>query len=240
MTAALVALAFLTRVPVPARVQAEPELAPAVKWFPVVGAVVGGLAGTAYLLLSALLPASVAAVMAVALAVAITGAFHEDGLADTFDGLSSGRSVSRQLQIMKDSRLGTFGAVAVVLVLLARVGLVAHLDPTWATVAALAWAHAMAAAVAVAVMTVARPAAQGLAMAYLADLRRCPALVSVVTTAAAGWWVVASLWVAPVVVAMGPLLVLWWARRRIGGVTGDVLGAIQQVALVGALVAVSS
>jgi adenosylcobinamide-GDP ribazoletransferase len=234
------AVAFLTRIPVPATTQASPDLPGAVKWFPVVGGGIGALAGVVYAAVGRLSPGLVAAVTAVGVAVAVTGALHEDGLADTFDGLSAGRTVERQLEIMQDSRLGTFGATALVLTLGARVGLVAQLDPSPAAIGALAWAHAGSRAAAVGIMTVARPAAPGLGMAYLTELRRGPLVAVALFTALAGWWVVgpALAW-ACVLIAAGAVAVWWWARRRIGGVTGDVLGAAQQVALLGALVAVT-
>lgn len=239
MNGFLGAVGFLTRIPVSV---GTADVAPSVKWFPIVGLAIGVPSGLAYWAVSGPLGAQMAAVVAVALAVAITGAFHEDGLADTFDGLSSIRTPDRQIEIMKDSRIGTFGASALVLVLLARVVLVARLPGTAATVGTLAWAHGVSRAVVIGVMCVATPAAvAGSGAAYLSELRRGPALVLAVAVAAAGWLIVGERALSAVALAsVGSLLVWLWARRRIGGVTGDVLGACQQVGLVGALAALAA
>lgn len=232
------AVAFLTRLPVgegsaPGR---------GVPWFPVVGAGVGAVSGLAYWSTASVTAPLVAAALAVAVAVAATGAFHEDGLADTFDGLSSIRSVERQLEIMRDSRLGTFGVSGLVLVLVARLAAVASLSASAAVVVTLAWAHALAAAVVLVVMVVSRPAAEeGTGAEYLAGLRPVIPLVVAVCTALAGWMVVGTeAWSVVMGAAVGPALVVLWAYRRIGGVTGDVLGACQQLALVGGLAIVAT
>lgn len=239
MKGLLGAVGFLTRIPVPV---ASADVASSVKWFPVVGLAIGVPSGLAYWAMSGPLGSQMAAVVAVALTVAITGAFHEDGLADTFDGLSSIRSPERQLEIMKDSRLGTFGVSALVLVLLARVILVARLPGTVATVGTLAWAHGVSRAVVIGVMCVATPAAvEGSGAAYLSDLRRTPALSLAVGVAAVGWLIAGErALLAVALAAVGSFLVWLWAQRRIGGVTGDVLGACQQVGLVGTLAALAA
>lgn len=231
------AVSLLTRIPV----RGSHDPAQSVKWFPVVGLFVGVIAGTAYWGVGAGRAPAFAAVVAVAVAVGVTGAFHEDGLADTFDGLSVTRSVERQLAIMGDSRLGVFGACALVLVLAARVLLVAGLTPDWTAVPTLAWVHGVSRAAVIGVMTGARPAGGGMGSAHLAGFRTFPAVIMAGAVAAVGWWLVgARLPWALAATAVGPLLVWGWAHRRIGGVTGDVLGACQQVALVGALVAVTA
>ncbi|MEX2279811.1 MAG: adenosylcobinamide-GDP ribazoletransferase [Acidimicrobiia bacterium] len=231
------AVGFLTRIPVTV---GRADLS--VKWFPIVGLAIGVPSGLAYWAVSGPLGSQMAAVVAVALAVAITGAFHEDGLADTFDGLSSIRSRERQLEIMKDSRLGTFGVSALVLVLLARVVLVARLPGVGETVGTLAWAHGVSRSVVIGVMCIATPAAvDGSGVAYLSELRRGPALVLAVAVAAAGWLIVGErALLAVALAAVGSFVVWLWAHRRIGGVTGDVLGACQQVGLVGTLAALAA
>lgn len=236
MNGLVAAVGFLTRIPVRPVSGAIPS---SVKWFPVVGLGVGSAAGIVDWSLSSVAGDTLGAVAAVATAIVLTGALHEDGLADTFDGLSSMRTRERQLEIMKDSRLGTFGAAALVLVLVARVSLVTGLPSGAAGVVALAWAHGVSRAAAVGVMVLARTAGEGgLGVAHVAGLRRMPAAVMAALVATGGWWIVGDgiLW-ALLAVAVGPALVWLWAQRRIDGVTGDVLGACQQVALVGALVA---
>jgi len=232
------AVGFLTRIPVSA---AAGEFAPSVKWFPVVGLGIGSVAGVVDWFVSSVAGATVGALAAVATAVAVTGALHEDGLADTFDGLSSIRTRERQLEIMKDSRLGTFGAAALVLVLVSRVTLVTGLGSGAVGVVALAWAHGVSRAAAVAVMVLARTGGEGLGVAFATRLHRMPAASVAVLVAAGGWWVVGGdLGWALLAVAFGPGFIWLWAHRRIGAVTGDVLGACQQLALVGALGAIGA
>jgi adenosylcobinamide-GDP ribazoletransferase len=232
------AAAFLTRIPVPG---ASGELATAVKWFPLVGLGVGALSGLGYWIAGQFVVSLVGASVAVGLAVVVTGAFHEDGLADTFDGLSSIRTVERQLEIMRDSRLGTFGVAALVLTLVARVAAVASLSVEIGTVGVLAWAYAAAEAAVLIVMAFAQPAAEGAGASFLAGVRQVPLLTMAIATFALGWWAVGDRVGVAVAAAVVAALVVWgWARRRIGGITGDVLGACQQMALVSVLAVVAA
>ncbi len=110
---------FLTRLPVPVALDhCDGRLARAAPWFPVVGLLVGGIAGGALLLAAAVLPMPLAAGFAIAAGVLVTGALHEDGLADCCDGLGGGRNREHALEIMRDSRIGTFAGIG--LGLLAR------------------------------------------------------------------------------------------------------------------------
>ena len=93
-----------------------------------VGTIVGCLVGVVYLLASQALPATVAAVVAIAFGIAITGAFHLDGLADSADAFAGGTTVERRFEILKDSRLGTYGTSALVLVLFLEVAALATLS----------------------------------------------------------------------------------------------------------------
>ena len=143
----LVALQFLTRLPVRlARFEAA-WLNDCVRHFPLVGALVGA-AGAAVLIGAAQLwPGWVAAVLALTATVALTGGFHEDGLADTFDALGGVVPRDKALTIMKDSRIGSYGALALGLTLLLRAALLAVLAvrPTLGAVAALLASHAFGA-----------------------------------------------------------------------------------------------
>ncbi|MGZ0216445.1 MAG: adenosylcobinamide-GDP ribazoletransferase [Acidimicrobiales bacterium] len=115
------AVIFLTRIPITFGKKEMPELSRSVPWFPVVGALVGLLVGTSYWLLSQIIPGSVAATASIALGVIVTGAFHLDGLADVADAFPGAATVERRLEILKDSRLGTYGTSALVLVLLLEI-----------------------------------------------------------------------------------------------------------------------
>ena len=230
MKGLLGAVSFLTRVPVPgAGVREAGELAGSVPWFPVVGAAVGLAEAGVYAGARVLLPPLVAAAVAVVAGIGLTGAFHEDGLGDTADAFAGGTDRDSTVRILKDPRLGTFGVLAVAASLLLRVAAVAALPPA-AAVAALPAAGALSRAVAVATMT-ALPAATdtGLGASYVRALSRPRALVG----AAAGLLVavalvgVAALWAAAAA-GLAAALLGRLATRRLGGVTGDVLGAVQQ------------
>jgi adenosylcobinamide-GDP ribazoletransferase len=127
-------------------------LSRATRYFPLVGIIVGGLAAAMFGGARLLLPDSIAIVLSMGMSIWVTGAFHEDGLADTCDGLGGGWSKQDVLRIMKDSRLGTYGAVGILLALLLKFNLLlslpAHLVP-----AALISGHALSRLVPVLVMS---------------------------------------------------------------------------------------
>jgi adenosylcobinamide-GDP ribazoletransferase len=200
--------------------------------FPIVGAMLGALGGGVYWLGREIgLPALVAATLAVAFLAFATGALHEDGLADTADGFGGGRTREQKLAIMRDSRTGTYGALALVLVTVARVGALAAL-PGAAGFAALIAAAALSrgfAALPMCLLPPARPdglaRSAGPAPGFAASVALVLA-VGLATGAAAGY---ALPWRAlGFAVAAGFLAVLFvslLALRHIGGSTGDVLGA---------------
>ena len=234
------ALSFLTRIPVPVRVGGPRELAASVGWFPVAGALVGVLVGAVFALSVGALGPIPAAVLAVSFGLLATGAFHEDGLADTFDALGGGWSREQSLEIMRDSRLGTFGVAALVGSILIRVGLIAGFDGRTALLAIPA-AHAVSRAVSVGVMGVSASASpEGLGASYLRHVRRDRVLAAVLVGLALAVVLVgpAVAAVAAATAAIAALVVREWARRQIGGVTGDVLGAVQQFAEIAVLASV--
>ncbi len=233
------AWAFLTRLPGGAHPGADRELGRSVPWFPLVGAVIGGLSGAVYWALNGPLGALLAAVLAVATGAVATGCFHEDGLADTADALG-GSNRERRLEIMKDSRVGVFGVLAVVLPTLVRVFAVSSLGPVDGLVA-LVVAHMLGRTMAVAVMGVAPAAsATGLGHSYTVHLPRAWTAVAVVVSSAAA----ASLGIPGAVslaaAAAGAALVGLVAWRAFGGTTGDVLGATEQVAEMAVLLSAAS
>ena len=233
------AWAFLTRLPGGAHPRNDRELGRSVPWFPMVGAVIGGLSGAVYWALHGPLGALIAAVLAVAASAAATGAFHEDGLADTADALG-GTTRPRRLEIMRDSRVGTFGALALVLSTLVKVFAVSSLAPVDG-LAALVVAHMLGRTAAVAMMGVVPAAADtGLGHSYAARLPRAWTVVAVVASSA----VTASLGlpgaVALAAAAAGAVAVGVVALRAFGGTTGDVLGAVEQVSELAVLVSAAS
>ena len=234
MSGFLAALSFLTRVPAGAAAgaPADPDraLARAVPWFGGVGALEGAWTAAVYALARWALPAGAAATVAVTAAVVVTGAFHEDGLADSADALWGGYEVERRLAILKDSRHGTFGVAALALALVLRITLLASLGPALA-VGALVAAGALGRGAAVALMATTAPAAPtGLGAAYVRALRPAGAAAGLAVALAlgaaglAGWALVAA-----VVALMGALLVRRLAVAKLGGIVGDVLGAAEQV-----------
>ena len=148
------ALRFLTVIPAPGADHVEDDwLIRAAKYFPLVGIIVGGCSALVLLLAAKLWTGFLPPLLAVAAGIALTGALHEDGLADTADGLGGGRSRETRLAIMKDSRIGTYGALALGLGVALRVFTLAAL-PIWAGAAALLGVHAGSRLAAAAVMTV--------------------------------------------------------------------------------------
>lgn len=229
------AVAFLTRLPTPGADWRVPLMTAA--WaFPLAGALAGGLAGAvAEGLFAAGLGPLLAAGLAVGASVLLTGALHEDGLADTADGIGSGRDRLRSLEILRDSRIGTYGVVAVVLSLLIRVAALAPLLSAAGGpgVAALAWALAGAQGRAGGVLfaRLCPPArTDGLgAEAGRPSRPRVGGALALPLSAALAWDLLAGRPpLMPVLLIAGLLPLLWLGRlalRRLGGQTGDVLGA---------------
>ncbi len=229
------AISFLTRLPVRRSLPAPGDVARSVPWFPVVGAGLGGVLAGAYAGGRALLPELAAAVVVVGLGVLLTGAFHEDGLADTMDALGA-RSRPEALRILKDPVHGTFGVSAIVLSVAVRASALASLDP-WAALGALPAAHALSRGAVLVLLRVGPPATEeGLGASYAAGVT-----VRGAAAAGAAGLVVASvgmgLWVVPALVLSAAAIapVAWIACRRFGGLTGDVVGAAQQAAEVAVL-----
>jgi len=244
----LVALQFLTRLPVRLERFEPAWLNDCVRHFPLVGMGVGAFGALVLVGSAQLWPAWVAAVLALAATVALTGGFHEDGLADTVDALGGVVSRDRALAIMKDSRIGSYGALALGLSLLLRAALLAVLAtwPMWAAVAALLASHALARAAAVGVMVSlpyggdaeqvkAKPLALAVAPRNFGiALGWCGLLL--LALAAAGAPLPRLCW-ALAAAAAAALLMRQWLQRRLGGYTGDGLGATEQFAEIAVLLA---
>lgn len=231
MKALRLALMFLTRIPLPSIRGSVPPLADAVPWFPAVGALIGAVTGGLYVVMVELFgPGLVAAAVTIACGVLITGAFHLDGLGDMADAFGGGSTPERRLEIMKDSRLGTYGVSAVALALVLPVVALGALSPAQGF-GALVVAHSLGRAAALWLMIAMSPArADGLGVGYLTDLPLGRALVG----SSVGVAVALSAWGAWGAAAVGcavaaALLVGVLSQRSIGGVSGDVLGAVEQV-----------
>ncbi|AGK58966.1 cobalamin 5'-phosphate synthase [Hyphomicrobium denitrificans 1NES1] len=227
-----IALQFLTQLPVGSIRDCPPDwLARSAKYMPLVGAIVGVIAGAGILLSAVFFPGPLPIVIGLVLAIAITGALHEDGLADTADAFGGGRTRERRLEIMKDSSIGTYGAIALIaafalkdsaLVALdlrsaACVMIAGHAGARLATILTM-WRLPHAGGIAKVSQKISEMTPSEVAVAFALGL--IPGLLVLPTSK----FVVATLFAfaAAAIIAL-------IARRKIAGYTGDVLGAVEQV-----------
>ena len=228
------AIRFFTRLPVPAWVGHSSEaLNRSARYFPAVGLLVGGIGALVYLAAALIWPSAVAILLSMAATIYATGAFHEDGLSDTVDGLGGGWEKLRILEIMKDSRVGSYGVVAMVLALLGKFTLLNALDPALLPLALIA-GHALSRFCSTLLLAT---------MDYVREdlLAKAKPLATKLSTGelllALAFVLAALALLPPEKVLAGCLLAalatLWLAakfKRWLGGYTGDCLGATQQVA----------
>ena len=223
------ALGLLTRLPTPA--WAAGDMAAALRYLPAAGAVIGAAGAAVLLVAGTVLPPAPAVLLSIAATCLLTGALHEDGLADTFDGIA-GATRERALEIMRDSRIGVFGALALGLVLALKATSLAAM-PAGVAAAALVAGHSgsrLSSLVVVATSRYARPTgtagftsagAGGMAFATATGiLSLCGLLVL------AGFGAASA---ATAGLALGHLGARALFERRLGGYTGDCLGATQQL-----------
>lgn len=232
------ALRFFTRLPIPAWVgHSQDQLNHAARYFPLVGILVGLIAATVTLLAALVLPVSIAIVLGMAASILATGAFHEDGFADACDGFGGGWDKSQILTIMKDSRVGSYATVGVALLLLAKwnalVEIAASFDlPTLGLT--LIAAHAtsrLAATCLIFTLNYVREDAAAKAKPLAVRMMPHELLIAVMTGLTPCILLPAShLLIALVAVALCTWLAARYFVRRIGGYTGDCLGATQQIA----------
>lgn len=228
-----IAVTFLTRLPIRPLEAVHPEqLLRAQRVLPLVGAVIGVAIGSIYAALTSLgAPGLASAAIALGIGAAITGALHEDGLADIADGFGGGRDRDAKLEIMRDSRLGTYGALITIVSFTTKASALSALSGVVA-VAGLAACHALARG-GLSAMAVSLPFARKDGLAATAGR---PSLATAVTSALLALAIafIALPWFVAIVAAGGAALsvvaVRSLARRQIGGQTGDVLGAAEQIA----------
>ncbi|MFY0610079.1 MAG: adenosylcobinamide-GDP ribazoletransferase [Hyphomicrobiaceae bacterium] len=226
---ARIALMTLTRLPGGRVRPPVPATASTVWAFPLVGLIIGGLSATAYAVAHAAhLPPPLAAVVAIATGIALTGALHEDGLADTADGLGGGQDRIGKLAIMRDSHVGSYGILTLILSLAARAVCIAALDAPHVVAGAMI-ALASASRTAMVIGLFAMPSARTDGLGKSASgvaMPRCviAGILGLVALAAftSAWPIIA---ISMIVVGLILASLAW---RQIGGQTGDVLGAIQQ------------
>src|SRR5262245_50540972 len=226
------AVSFLTRVPVGRIIELDgADVARGAVAFPLVGAGVGAIAGGIALLAAQVLPSFVAAALAVAALALVTGAMHLHALADTADALGATRR-EEALAIMRDSRIGTFGAVALALDLLVKVGCVGALLEEGHTLAVLVAAGALSRAVSPPLAALlAYPRVEGGPGSVLTGRTSRVAAGGAALLGAAiallAWWP-AGAWLVVVAGCVALTLGLWY-RRWLGGATGDCLGAATEL-----------
>lgn len=235
----ILALQFLTRLPLPSGDLYTPErMAASVKYYPLVGVMIGALSAGSYWAAQLALPHALSVIAAVAIGLLFTGAFHEDGLADTFDGIGGGQSREDVLFIMKDSRLGVYGTAALVMALALKAGALISLPPQLVIGAFIA-GHATSRFSAVLVIATSRyvraegtgkPVADGVSGRGLA----------VAGLTVIGLWLFWCWFWSPMALvwgvaglAAGHILMRLFFERKLGGYTGDTLGAVQQASEIG-------
>jgi adenosylcobinamide-GDP ribazoletransferase len=223
------AFMLLTRLPVGAfSCRAVPPGQGAWAW-PLVGVAIGVIGSVVFWGTSAAgLPPALAAIWSVAATVLATGGLHEDGLADTADGLGGGRTRERKLDIMRDSRIGGFGALALILSVTTRATAFAVLASPWAVAGASICAAVAGRAAMLGLLLALKPARPDGLAAPLGDTPKPRAMAGLALAA-----LVVGLpggFAALAAAATAALAIGWIARRQIGGYTGDVLGAAEQLA----------
>jgi adenosylcobinamide-GDP ribazoletransferase len=241
------ALTFLTPVRVPEGWSGgERGLRGAPAFFPIVGALIGGMGAAVTYGIDKVLPSLAASVIVVLFLVACSAGLHMDGLADTADGLFSSRPRERVLEIMRDSHIGTMGVLAVVGVLLLKVALLSSIAPgdgsvRWRAVLLAPIAGRCALLVVMSLFPYAR-ADGGLATVFRASGRRAALLTAwgILVLFVAGWLIGQGWGLAVAGATLGLALLLgWYVRRRIGGYTGDTLGATSELCETVALLVVT-
>ena len=240
----LLALGFFTRIPVPSFADfKESDLNHSAKYFPLIGIIVGLFGAGSFAISAQFLPQNIAVLISMVVTIYLTGAFHEDGLADSADGIGGGWTREQILTIMQDSRLGTYGAVALFLMLFAKFQLLSSLNHYLLPFALIA-GHALSRLSAVYVMaTINYTKPEGKAKLLATQI----SLVDLAVASVFGllpFFAMIGLLVANnhafaitikfVLMTLIPVLLSWfWWRHKIykwlGGYTGDTLGAMQQI-----------
>lgn len=223
-----IAQMFLTRLPVPSRLRhSDEELAASTAFFPLVGVVIGAAAALAYSIGDLIWSHHIAAIFAIATAVLLTGAFHEDGLADSADGLGGSFDRDRKLSIMRDSRIGTYGSVALILSILMKFHALAmiptHLVP-WVIICA----HSVARWTALPLI-IFNPYVreEGTGKPFAASVSKQSLFIGTTIVL-----VIAALCTGTDTILVGAATITfllagqYFLRRQLGGVTGDTLGAM--------------
>ncbi|MEO1303802.1 MAG: adenosylcobinamide-GDP ribazoletransferase [Pseudomonadota bacterium] len=235
----LLAVQFLTRLPVDtAKLYSPNRMANAIRYYPLVGGLVGGASAGVFLLADTVFPAALSVLFAMAAGLLITGAFHEDGLADTFDGIGGGLTRETALQIMKDSRLGTYGTLALITALAIKFAALIAIPQTLIPLAFIV-AHGLSRLSSVLVIATSEYVRGEGTAKPVAEAASATSLVIALVSGALliGLW---SIWLplfalisGLVGLLIGHGLMRLFFERKLGGYTGDTLGAVQQASEIG-------
>ena len=230
-----IAVQFLTRLPVPRSLNSsETDIGKAAAFFPLVGLIVGGAAAVVFVATQKILPPQAAVLCAIIVAAFLTNGFHEDGLADSFDGFGGGWTKDRVLEIMRDSRIGTYGAVALIFLILGKLTFLSSLPQVqiwrWLIVGHIAarWTILPLCAL----LPYARAEGQGKLVARQVGVLE----LTVGTLTLLGVFLLLPWRAAIAVLLMSSLVTLVsgiYFRARLQGITGDCLGATNQLTEVG-------
>ena len=235
----LLAIQFLTRLPVPASHLYSPDRLNATpRYYPLVGLLLGGMSAAAFWSLNQMLPLSIALLLTMMFGLLITGAFHEDGLADTFDGIGGGQDRESSLAIMKDSRLGTYGTTALMLALALKFASLIALPEGWIVLALIA-GFALSRFSSVLVIATSRYARMEGKAKPVAEHLSAPSLIVGILTSLGAMGLVAyfgsvnALGAGCLGLVVGHFAMRLLFEGKLKGYTGDTLGAVQQASEIG-------
>ena len=240
----VLALQFLTAVPLPLAVPAGPrELGRALGLFPLVGALLGLLLAALDATLLRVLPAGVTSALVLVAGTLLTGGLHLDGLMDTSDGVFGGRTRERRLEIMRDSRVGSYGVLAGALQLLVKYVALVSLPQGWRGAALVASLTCGRWAMVAAMRAFPYARADGLGRTFKDGVRMGDVGLATVLAVGLCWFVLRAQGAALTELAAlllwaitGSLVAGWWLTQRVGGLTGDCYGAVNELIEAGALV----
>jgi adenosylcobinamide-GDP ribazoletransferase len=232
----LLALSFFSRIPVSDKLPYSSErMNQSGRYFSLVGLLLGLICAVSYALFSILLPIDISLFLTMVISLMLTGAFHEDGLADMADGIGGGMTVEKRLAIMKDSRIGTYGSSALIMALLGKFLLLSWLFSSSSISPVLVWLIGYASSRAVAISLIFNtPYVSDNGTSKSKPLAEQQSLAELILVALTGFFPL--LWL-PGTVAFSMVVMLLvlrfvfkqWLVKRLGGFTGDCLGALQQI-----------
>jgi adenosylcobinamide-GDP ribazoletransferase len=235
----LLATQFLTRLPLPADIGFTPDrLAATPRYYPLVGGLIGAIGAVVFWLADCIFPGAVAVLASMAATLIVTGAFHEDGLADMADGIGGGATRAHALDIMKDSRIGTYGACGLFGALAVKAAALVSLPGALVPVVLIV-GHALSRSSSVLMIATSRYVRdEGTGKPVAAGISRAGLFVALAISAALAGIVLLTApqqmgLVALTGLSIGHVAARACFERKLGGYTGDCLGAVQQVSELG-------